>query len=293
MHFDPPGDAMHHRTLGMGIRIATLAGLLLWGPAAALAGDNQTFNSTSSTANDMVAFRGFDPTVLTGPSDPHPDTSDLILYQDDPNTPDFDYLAGSTEFGWGLTDGASDKSICMNRLDCTFDINNGGFPEGGALATGGSGNPVDQSGNPNYFYLSYVEHGDDGSGNPLFKQGLRSDMLSYAVDSTWDCRSVSAISGQARCSQTDNGFHQDVALTGPGSATGPRGDGDQVFDMFFSVDALVDANGELLGDAKGTYTQAYTDVTAGVTTSKSCTGAFTYSTASGYTQTAGSPYECP
>lgn len=284
---------MHHRQLGMGIRIAALAALLLWGPALALAGDNQTFNSTSNTANDMGAFRGFDPTVLTGPSDPHPDTSDLILYQDDPLTPDYDYLAGSTEFGWGLTNGASDKTICMNRLDCTFTGNQGGFPEGGARSMGTPGDPADQPGSPSYFYLSYVEHGDDGSGTPLLSQGLRSDVLSYGVDGSWDCRTVSAISGQARCNQMDVGFHQNVAMTGPGSASGPRGDGDQVFDMFFSVDALVDANGELLGDAKGTYTEDYTDVTAGVTTSKSCTGAFTYSTATGYTQTAGTPGECP
>jgi len=273
---------MHHRALGIGIRIATLAGLLLWGPAAALAGDNQTFNSSSSTANDMSAFRGFDPTVLTGPSDPHPDTSDIS-----------DFLTGSTEFGWGLVDGASDQTLCMNRVDCEFNLNQGGFPEGGSLSMGAPADPVAQTGNPNYFYLAYIEDGDDGGGNPLFKQGLRSDMLSYGVDSTWDCRSVTAITGQARCNELDNGFHQEVAMTGPGSAAGGHGDGDQVFDMFFSVDALVDANGDLLGEAKGTYTQDYTDVTAGVTTTKSCTGAFTYSTASGYTQTAGAPYECP
>jgi hypothetical protein len=271
-----------HRAFGIGIRIATLAALVAWAPAAALAGDGLTFNSSSNTANDMSAFRGFDPTVLTGPSDPHPDTSDIS-----------GFLTGSTEFGWGLIDGASDRTVCMNRVDCEFNGNDGGFPEGSPLSMGDPADPLDQTGNPNYFYLSYVEDGDDGSGNPLFKQGLRSDMLSYGVESTWDCRTVTAISGQARCNEMDTGFHQEVALTGPGSAAAPHGDGDQVFDMFFSVDALVDADGALLGDAKGTYTQDYTDVTAGVTTTKSCTGAFTYSTASGYTQTAGSPYECP
>lgn len=273
---------MHHRALGIGIRIATLAGLVLWGPAAALAGDGLTFNSTSNTANDMTAFRGFDPTVLTGPSDPHPDTSDIS-----------GFLTGSTEFGWGLIDGASDRTLCMNRVDCEFNGNQGGFPEGESLSMGDPADPVGQTGNPNYFYLSTVEDGDDGSGNPLFKQGLRNDMLSFAVDGTADCRTVSAITGQARCNEMDTGFHQEVAMTGPGSASGGHGDGDQVFDMFFSVDALVDADGALLGDAQGTYTQDYTDVTAGVTTTKSCSGAFTYSTASGYTQTAGSPYECP
>ena len=86
---------MHLRNLGIGHRIAPLGVLLLAAallsvPVAARAGENQTFNSSSNSSNDMTAFRGFDPTVLTGPADPHPDTSDLILYQDDPLTPDYD-----------------------------------------------------------------------------------------------------------------------------------------------------------------------------------------------------------
>ncbi len=289
---------MHLRNLGIGHRIAPLGVLLLAAallsvPVAARAGENQTFNSSSNSSNDMTAFRGFDPTVLTGPADPHPDTSDLILYQDDPLTPDYDYLSGSTEFGFGLVDGASDRSICMNRIDCAFNVSQGGFPETGSLGFNTPGDPTPQTGTGDYFYLSYVEHGDDGSGNPLFKQGLRSDLASDPVAGGVDCRTVTATTGQARCNELDNGFHQELAMTGPGSASGGHGDGDQVFDMFFSIDALVDSNGELLGEAKGTYTQDYQDVTAGVVTNKSCTGSFTYSTASGYTQTSGSPYECP
>jgi len=168
----------------------------------------------------------------------------------------------------------------------------GGFPEGGANSLGTPHDPADQTG-AGYFYLSYVESGDDGSGGALLKQGLQNDALSYAVDPGTDCRTVTAVSGEKRCNELDFGFHQENAMVGPGSASGGHGDGDQVFDMFFSVDALVDSNGDLLGEAKGTYTQAYTDVTNGVTTSNNCTGAFTYSTASGYTQTAGTPGECP
>lgn len=273
---------------------AVVAGALLVATASgALAGDGVTLNSSNNTSNDMEAFRGFDPTVLTGPADPHPDTSDLILYQDDPGTADYDYLGGSTEFGYGLTAGASDETVCMNRVDCEFKANNGGYPEGGASGMGNYAPPEDQTGDTGYYYLSYVEDGDDGSGGSLFKQGLRNDALSYPVDAGQDCQTVSAITGQARCNELDFGFHQETAMIGPGSASGGHGDGDQIFDLFFNVDALVDANGDLLGEAKGSYDQSYTDVTNGVTTSKSCSGTFTYSTADGYTQVTGSPYECP
>ena len=267
--------------LGIGTRFGAAAVLSILLVGHAQAGDNNTLNSASNTTNDMAAFRGFDPTVLTGPTDPHPDTSDPS-----------GFLTGSTEYGYGLIDGASDQTVCMNRIDCDLLDNSGAF-QGGAGDLGSLPDPAAQSGDPSYYYLSFLTDGDDGSGGTLFEQGLRNDALSYGVDGTTDCRTVSAISGQVRCNELDVGFHQSVAMIGPGSASGGHGDGDQVFDMFFSIDALVDANGDLLGDAKGTYTQDYTDVTNGVTTVKSCTGAFTYSTSSGYTQTAGAPYECP
>jgi hypothetical protein len=273
--------------------LAVLAALVLVTATGVRAGDSVTMNSSNNTSNDMEAFRGFDPTVLTGPADPHPDTSDLMLYEDDPNTPDVYYLNGSTEFGYGLVAGASDRTVCMNRVDCEFKGTEGGFPEGGATTVEGFSHPEAQTGDPGYYYLSYVEDGDDGSGGALFKQGLRNDHLSYPVSDGQDCRTVGAQAGEARCNETDFGFHQEAAMIGPGSAAGGHGDGDQVFDLFFSVDALVDANGDLIGDAKGSYDQSYTDVTNGVSTAKSCSGTFTYSTASGYTQTSGAPYECP
>jgi|GEM_PF-1413518 len=274
------------------MRLLAIGALLIATATAASASDALTYSSTSNTSNDMQAFRGFDPTVLTGPADPHPDTSTLILYGEDPNTPDVDYLGGSTQFGYGLAAGASDKSVCMNRTDCDFVSNQVAFVEGGSLDMGTPPPPGQQTGT-GYYYLSYVEDGDDGSGGALFKQGLRNDYLSVGVDPGQDCRTVTATSGQKRCNEMDFGFHQENAMIGPGSASGGHGDGDQVFDMFFSVDALVDANGDLLGDAKGSYTESYTDVTAGVTSSNNCTGTFTYSTASGYTQTSGTPGECP
>lgn len=273
--------------------VAAIGAVLVVTATGAFAGDQATLNNSNNTSNDMQAFRGFDPTVLTGPADPHPDTSDLMLYEDDLGTPDVYLLSGSTEFGYGLKAGASDQTVCMNRVDCDFQVNQGGFPEGGAASMGSFAAPEDQTGDTGYYYLSYVEDGDDGSGGALFKQGLRNDNLSYGVEAGQDCRTLTAISGQARCNELDFGFHQETAMIGPGSAAAPHGDGDQVFDLFFSVDALVDANGDLLGDAEGSYDQSYTDVTNGVTTSKSCSGTFTYSTAMGYTQTSGAPYECP
>lgn len=268
---------------------ALVVGCLLTGVNASVAADSELANTSSSSNNDMAALRGFDPTVLQSALDTHPDTSDLMLGAGY-------YLSGSTEFGFGVAAGTSGQTICQMRTDCSWADT---FPVppnqsvSGAAAMPGSPDPSAQTGSSGYYYLSYTEDGDDGAGGVLFKQGLRNDTLSYAVDPEQDCRTVTSAAGQARCNQLDFGFHQEVALTGPGSGAGAHGDGDQVFDLFFSVDALVDANGNLLGEAKGSFTESYDDVTAGTPTSNSCSGTFSYSTAGGYTQLTGPAGECP
>jgi len=259
--------------------------LLLTTPPAAVspaaASNLWTTNSTGSTTNNLASMRGFDPALLTGIADPHPNTSNLMV--GDPSNPHY-YLEGSTQFGFGLVSGASNNTICQNRIDCTgVNGNPVPVPAGGAAA---------QTGDPGYYYLSYMQSGNDGSGNPLLKQGLRNDALSDAVAPTAGCGSLAAAAGQKRCNQFDVGFHQEVALIGDGSAAAPRGDGDQIFDLFFSIDSLTDADGNLIGEAKGTVTEAYTDVTAGITTSAACTGTFSYSAATGYTQLTGPQGEC-
>ncbi|MFQ5508022.1 MAG: hypothetical protein ACE5FN_01655 [Leptospirillia bacterium] len=248
---------------------------------AAWSADQLTRNSSATTNNNMAAMRGFDPAVLTSVLDVHPDTSDMT-----------DYLAGSTEFGYGLIAGTSDFSICANRIDCEYNADQNAFP-GGNTAMPPAPSPLSQTGDSGYYFLSYIEDDADGALN-VFKQGLRNDMLSTAVGASEDCDTVSAQSGQARCNEMDFGFHQEAPMIGQGSFDAALGgDGDQIFDLFFSVDALVDANGDLVGEAVGSFTQSYTDVTAGTTTSNSCSGTFTYSATEGYTQRTGAAGECP
>lgn len=266
-----------------------LAALML-SPHISLAADQSIVNTSNQTANNLSAMRGFDPAILTGVNDPHPNTFNLMV--GDPSSPSY-YLAGSTQFGFGIDAGASDQTICQNRVDCDFTANASGYPEGGGTPMDSNPLAIDQTGDSGYYFLSYIEDGDDGTGNPLFVQGLRNEILSFGVDAADGCGSLGAQAGQARCNEIDFGFHQELAMIGTGSAVGGHGDGDQIFDLFFSIDSLVDADGNLIGDAVGTMDQSYTDVTAGVTTSNACTGTFTYSAASGYTQTSGAQGECP
>lgn len=296
---------MHSRLFNLFVAIIGGLGVLLIASQAGAA-DVSIANTSSNTSNNVAAMRGFDPAVMMGMNDPHPDTANMS-----------GYLNGSTEFGFGLGSGTSDKTICFMKTNCTFMgeqfFTNGGdsdmsvaaaFPEGGSVALPTMPGATQAGG---YYFLNYVEDGDDGTGTPLFMQGLKNENLSGAVDAGVDCDTRTALIGQARCNENDFGFHQELAMLGGagqggmggmgGSGTGPggmngmgRGDGDQLFDLFFSIDALVDANGDLLGEAVGTFTQDYTDVTNGMGSTGSCTGSFTYSTAAGYSGPTG---ECP
>lgn len=287
---------MHFRLFNLFVALTGVAGMLLLA-SQALAADVAISNTSSNTSNNLAAMRGFDPAVMLGMNDPHPDTSDMS-----------GYLNGSTEFGFGLGSGTSDKTICFMKANCTFMgeqfFTNGGdndmsvasaFPEGGSGALPTMPGTTQAGG---YYFLNYVEDGDDGTGTPLFMQGLQNDNLSGAVGAGVDCDTRTALIGQARCNENDFGFEQELALLtapdqgGYDGTNGPdgRGLGDQVFDLFFSIDALVDANGDLLGEAVGTFTQDYTDITNGIGSTGSCTGSFTYSTADGYTGPTG---ECP
>lgn len=218
-------------------------------------------------------MRGFDPVAPFGA--PHPDTSDNAAF-----------LTGSTEFGAGLAAGASDRTICQMRVDCAFTANTGGFVEGGFAAMSAQPAAVTQTGTADYYFLSYIEDGDNGAGQPTFSQGLRNDTLSYAVGAGVDCGLATATAGQARCNEIDYGFSQSLDLNGGITTTNgtPAGGGavtggTQVFDLFFTVDALVDANGDLLGQAQGTFNQSDPGG-AGV-----CSGTFTYDTTTGVTVT--------
>jgi len=257
--------------------VAGMAIAYLFAASAAFAGSASTLNTSSNSNNNWAAMRGFDPLGVAGPGSSHPDTGDMSVYLDQ-----------STEFGFGVTSGTSDMTICQGRVDCSFTANDNAFIEGGSAAMGAALDPATQPGNignSGYYLLSYTEDGDDGFGNPLFTQGLRNDALSKAVNPGENCDTLLAQAGQARCNEFDYGFSQALELVGGittdtgGAAGGVGTGGTQVFDLFFSVDALVDADGNLLSPAEGTWTL---DNPGGAGT---CSGTFSYDSGSGVTVT--------
>ncbi len=255
---------------------ALTVGLMLLVSQIAFAGGMNsatTLNTSSTSNNDWAAMRGFTPVAPFG--SPHPDTSQNTAF-----------LTDSTEFGNGVASGTSSHTICQGRVDCDFAANANAFVEGGNATLSAQPAAVDQTGDPGYYFLSYVEDGNDGAGNPTFTQGMRNDLLSYATDPGVDCGLATAIAGQARCNEIDYGFSQSLdlnggitTLNGTAAGGGTVTGGTQVFDLFFTVDALVDANGDLMGQAQGTFNQSNPGG-AGV-----CTGTFTYDTATGVTVT--------
>ena len=254
--------------------MAGMAIAYLFAAPAAFAGSVSTLNTSSNSNNDWAAMRGFDPLAVAGPGALHPDTGDMGVYLDQ-----------STEFGFGLVSGTSDMTVCQGRVDCSFTANDNAFIEGGSAAMGAFPDSATQpgnAGNSGYYLLSYTEDGDDGFGNPLFTQGLKNDALSKAVDAGEDCDTLLAKSGQARCNEFDYGFSQALELVGginttSGGSGGVGTGGTQVFDLFFSVDALVDADGNLLSPAEGTWTL---DNPGGAGT---CSGTFSYDSGTGVT----------
>jgi len=134
---------------------AACAFLLSGSPPAAFAGSASTLNTSSNSNNNWAAMRGFDPLGVAGPGSSHPDTGDMSVYLDQ-----------STEFGFGVTSGTSDMTICQGRVDCSFTANDNAFIEGGSAAMGAALDPATQPGNignSGYYLLSYTEDGDEGA----------------------------------------------------------------------------------------------------------------------------------
>ena len=87
------------------------------------------------------------------------------------------------------------------------------------------------------------------------------------------------LSGQ-RAYHLEAGFNQEVVEQG------------QIFNMAFSIDSMTDANGNLLGQARGSFTQVVSDpvTTQGVV--RTCTGTFTFDATSGFNLTSGPLHQC-
>jgi hypothetical protein len=66
-----------------------------------------TLNLSNQSNVDMEMLRGFDPTIITGPSDPFPDTSN-------PFAPNPSGGCSSSQFGCGVPSGSSSEEILQN-----------------------------------------------------------------------------------------------------------------------------------------------------------------------------------
>jgi hypothetical protein len=119
--------------------------------------------------------------------------------------------------------------------------------------------------------------------------------------------SLGSIEQNQSGSISDSGFPQTSSsslLSGPGALSGERAnhletsfnqevvEQGQLFNMAFSIDSMTDADGNLLGQATGSFTQVVSDpvTTQGVT--RVCSGTFTFDEVSGFSLTSGPLHQC-
>lgn len=204
-----------------------------------------TLNRTSQSNADMATLRGFDPTTITGPSDPHPDTSN-------PFAASALGTCASSQFGCGVPEGSSQVNLLQN---CAMGVSSEDvLPSASA--------PLAQLNvtacSP--LTLSKVNH----LGQAF--QSLDSGLLSRLSTETTACAAIGPSSATSRCTEIEYAFSQTVSARG------------QVFDMSFSLRSLTDAAGNPIG-SQGSYTQTLTE--DGVTASCGGTFAFDGNTADG------------
>jgi hypothetical protein len=85
-----------------------LVGVAVFGGVSTAYGQNITTLNLSNQANvNMATLRGFDPTIITGPSDPFPDTSN-------PFAPNPFGGCASSQFGCGVPSGSSSVEVLQN-----------------------------------------------------------------------------------------------------------------------------------------------------------------------------------
>ncbi len=208
------------------------------GVASAQAQNIITANRTSTSNADVATLRGFDPTTITGPSDPRPDTSN-------PFAASALGTCASSQFGCGVPEGSSQANLLQN---CAMGVaSKDVLPS--AFAPLAQLNVTACS----PLTLSRVNH----LGQAF--QSLGSGLLSRLSTETTACAAIGPSSSTRRCTEIDYKFSQTVSAQG------------QVFDMSFSLRSLTDAAGNPIG-SQGSYTQTLTE--DGVTAS--CGGTFAF-----------------
>ena len=197
-----------------------------------------TLNRSSQSNVDMTTLRGFDPTTITGPSDPHPDTSN-------PFAASALGTCASSQFGCGVPEGSSQANLLQN---CAMGVSSEEvLPSAFAPLA-----PLNVTAcSP--LTLSKVNH----LGQAF--QSLENGLLSRLSTETTACAAIGPSSPTSRCTEIEYTFSQNVAERG------------QVFDLSFSLRSLTDAAGNPVG-SQGSYTQTLGE--DGVTST--CGGTFTF-----------------
>ena len=224
-------------------------------------GQNITLNRTSQANVDMATLRGFDPTTITGPSDPHPDTSN-------PFAASALGECASSQFGCGVPEGSSRANLFQNcdpgvspvvlpLTNPTTSVVNPGHPPRSSVfpVQAPATDPLAQINITSCTPLTLTQVNHLGAAF----QSLQNGLLSRLSTETTACAAIGPSSDTNRCTQIEYKFSQNVTAQG------------QVFDMSFSLRSLTDAAGNPIG-SQGSYTQALTE--DGVTST--CGGTFAF-----------------
>lgn len=142
-----------------------------------------TLNLSNQANVNMATLRGFDPTIITGPSDPFPDTSN-------PFAPNPFGGCASSQFGCGVPSGSSEVEVLQN------------------CDTGGVGSPPFSVASCTPLTLSRVNE----LGTAF--QTLESGLLSRLSTETTACQAIGPSSPANRCTEVEYRFSQNVAEKG-------------------------------------------------------------------------------
>lgn len=177
--FDQPHDVAKRALFAGGLAAATV--LFLVFPAHGQ--QNFTLNFSNQANVDMALLRGFDPTTITGPSDPFPDTSN-------PFPPSPFGACTSSQFGCGVPGGSSGMEILEN------------------CDTGGARLPPFTVTSCTPLTLSRV--------NELGAafQALENGLLSRLSTETTACTALGPASPTKRCTEIEYRFSQNIAEKG-------------------------------------------------------------------------------
>lgn len=168
----------------VGRLVAGLVGVAVLGAVSTAEGQQITTLNLSNQANvNMSTLRGFDPTSITGPSDPFPDTSN-------PFAPNPFGGCSSSQFGCGVPSGSSRVEILQN------------------CDTGGATTPPFTVSSCTPLTLSRVN--ELGSAFQTLENGV----LSRLSTETTACVAIGPSSLSNRCTEVEYRFSQNVAEKG-------------------------------------------------------------------------------